>query len=93
MRWFRLAYGPPLTDSNDVLPPDIEDLARGPKKPSLPLVPSPWARPGKDEAVPPKKPRRPKRRPRHVPGPDLEEGAKRPHDGTGWPRPDGSGRS
>ena len=91
MRWFRLAFGPPLTDSNPVLSPDIEDLARGPKKPSLPLVPSPWARPGKDELVPKRKKKR-----RHLkrrPGPDLEEGSKRPHDGTGWPRPDGSGRS
>lgn len=84
------AFGPPLTDTNNPImkySPDIVDEALEDGGNQFP-IPSPWPRPGKN----PKKKRTKRRPPKRRPGPDLEEGYKRPTDGTGWPRPTGDGR-
>ena len=86
MNWYRLAQGAPLSNNSPILDdsPDVYDEAKN-DKPDLGVVPSLWARPGKNK---PKKTKIKKRNPQN----DLEEGVKRPTDGTGWPRPDGTGR-
>ena len=84
MDWYRIVTAMPLADNQVVLrdSPDILDIDA-----ELGTVVSPWPRPGKDDRQ-----RSRRRRRRRRPRPDLEEGNKRPTDGTGWPRPSGTGR-
>ena len=89
MRWYVLAFGAPLADNKPVQrhSPDVVDMAMEDPR-GLPIVPSPWPRPGKNYEKKTKKTRRSlKRRPL----PDLYRGPKTPIDGTGWPRPSGDG--
>jgi hypothetical protein len=87
MDWYRTIKAMPLADNPVILrdSPDVLDMGV-----ELGTVVSPWPRPGKEDAQDRRhrKRRRRKRRSR----PDLEEGCKRPTDGTSWPRPSGTGK-
>ena len=67
--------------------PEIIDIAEEHEGFTQMVSPFEAQRPGGKRRT---KKRRSKRR---RPGPDLEQGGKRPTDGTGWPRPTGDGMS
>lgn len=95
MKWYVLAFGPPLTDTNSPVQrhsPDVIDKAL--TEPGLAEAPSAWRAKGpqrtKGPRRAPKKRRKKKRRTRR-PGPHLYEGPKTPTDSTSFPRPSPDG--
>ena len=104
MNWYKIAFGPGnMTSDNEEMTrnyPDVWDDAVS-DKPKINRIPSPWPKPGKPGARPGKRRPRKSRRPPALellqrwkgqsPDPNLEQGYKRPTDGTGWPRPSGLG--
>jgi len=87
MKWYRLAFGAPLSDNQPMLDsPDIVDRARD-GKPGLGVAPSPYNKhkPGAPEGR--RKKRRKHKRRTPYPRPDLSETPKKPEATTD--RPDG----